>query len=387
MDKKTLYFYNIKDFKFLKNIPIIEDKEIISVSQLLYITEFTEEIFERFKDKVIDLSVLATLNSPQLAMEKFIPLISHGPVFISDIKNDELLEDELRFCFDDFQIIGINGKTNNKQKNKVKKITDLNIHDLDIFKKLFRGNLYGHAKFKDTFEKQIDTFRIFNKLKEHKILSLFLLGESGVGKTEVARAIHRSLGGKKTIAQINFGNYSDYTSLNSLIGSSRGYIGSDDGEIFMRVRECDTGVILIDEFEKGNPTVYNFFLSALETGMLTNSQGKDIDVNGYIIIFTSNISKEDFKSKISPELRSRFDYKCRFSLLYDDDKFQYTNFRLNNIISNFEKEFNEKLPFDVRDEIIYGINFSQFKNMRDLNKEVKSKFIDYLETLTDFEYN
>lgn len=186
---------------------------------------------------------------------------------------------------------------------------------------------------------------------------------------------------------MNFGNYSDNTSLNSLIGSSRGYIGSDDGEIFIRVRESDTGIILIDEFEKGNPTVFNFFLSALETGILTNSLGKDIDINGYIIVFTSNISKEDFKTKISPELRSRFDYKCRFSLLYDDDKFKYTNFRIDNIVKNFENEFKEKLPLDVKDEIFRNIYIPQFKNMRDLNKEVKSKFIDYLETLSDFEYN
>lgn len=387
MDNKTLHFYNISEFKFLSSHPIIGDKVIISISQLINITEFTEEIILEYHNKIIDISILATYTSPQRIMEQFIPLINSGFTFISDIRHDEIFEDELRFCFDEFQIIGTKGKTNNKQQKNVRKITDLSIRELNIFKRKFRDNLYGHAKFKDTFEKHIDTFRIFNRLKEHKILSLFLLGESGVGKTEVARAIHRSLGGKKTIAKVNFGNYSDYTSLNSLIGSSRGYIGSDDGEIFMRVRDCDTGVILIDEFEKGNPKVYNFFLSALETGILTNSQGKDIDVSGYIIVFTSNISKEDFKSKIAPELRSRFDYKCRFSLLFDDDKKQYTNFRLNNIISNFEMEFNEKLPADVKHEIIYGINFAQFKNMRDLNKEVKSRFVDYLDTLSDFEYN
>src|SRR5690606_18392261 len=151
--------------------------------------------------------------------------------------------------------------------------------------------------------------------------------------------------------------------------------------------DSDTGVILIDEFEKGNPTVYNFFLSALETGIMTNSQGDDINIDGFIIIFTSNISKEDFKEKISPELRSRFDYKCRFSLLHDSDKEKYTNFRLNNIINSFESEFSYKLPLHVRYELLSCLSFGKFSNMRDLNKEIKSRFIDYLETLNDFEYN
>lgn len=75
------------------------------------------------------------------------------------------------------------------------------------------------------------------------------MGESGVGKTEVARTIYNCLGGKKKLAKVNFGNYSSEFSLSSLIGSARGYIGSEDGEIFIRVRDTDIGIILIDEFE------------------------------------------------------------------------------------------------------------------------------------------
>ncbi|EDO25758.1 predicted protein, partial [Nematostella vectensis] len=119
--------------------------------------------------------------------------------------------------------------------------------------------------------------------------SLFLMGDSGVGKTEVARAIHKSLGGKKKIAKINFGNYSSDNSLNSLIGSPRGYIGSDEGEIFIRVKESDTGLILIDEFEKSNSMLFNYFLDVLESGKMVSSIAEEIDLNGFIIIFTSNI--------------------------------------------------------------------------------------------------
>ena len=80
----------------------------------------------------------------------------------------------------------------------------------------------------------VESFRVFNKLGEHKILSLFLMGDSGVGKTEVARSIHKALGSKSKLAKVNFGNYSSHDALNSLIGSPLGYIGSDGGELVKR---------------------------------------------------------------------------------------------------------------------------------------------------------
>ena len=68
-----------------------------------------------------------------------------------------------------------------------------------------------------------------------------------------------------------------------------------------RVLESDVGVILIDEFEKASTAVFNYFLDVLENGKITNTRAEEYDVSGFIIIFTSNISKESFESKISPE--------------------------------------------------------------------------------------
>ena len=190
-----------------------------------------------------------------------------------------------------------------------------------------------HELFKEEFIELVNSFRVFNKLGEHKILSLFLMGDSGVGKTEVARAIHKALGSQTKIAKINFGNYSSHDALNSLIGSPLGYIGSDGGELLKRVNESDIGLILIDEFEKADNAVFNYFLDVLENGKIVNSQAEEYDVNGYIIVFTSNITKENFKKRISPELRSRFDYKGVFNLLTDEDKRKFVHFRVNQIIS------------------------------------------------------
>lgn len=264
--------------------------------------------------------------------------------------------------------------------NSVKKITDLDDSELESFFENFDARLYGHERFKEEFKELVNSFRVFNKLGEHKILSLFLMGDSGVGKTEVARSIHRALGSKAKLAKINFGNYSSHDALNSLIGSPLGYIGSDGGELLKRVHESDVGLILIDEFEKADNAVFNYFLDVLENGKIVNSQAEEYDVSGYIIVFTSNITKENFKSKISPELRSRFDYKGMFNLLTDEDKKKFVHFRVNQIISKYREFVSADIPDKLHDNVVAEIDVSRYKNMRDLNKKIKDTFVSLIKT-------
>ena len=266
------------------------------------------------------------------------------------------------------------------KSSSVKKITDLDDAELDLFFSNFDARLYGHGRFKEEFKELVTSFRVFNKLGEHKILSLFLMGDSGIGKTEVARTIHKALGSQAKLAKINFGNYSSHDALNSLIGSPLGYIGSDGGELLKRVNESDIGLILIDEFEKADNAVFNYFLDVLENGKIVNSQADEYDVNGYIIVFTSNITKENFKSKISPELRSRFDYKGVFNLLTDEDKKKFVHFRVNQIITKYREFVSADIPDRLHDVIVSEINVSQFKNMRDLNKKIKDTFVAHIKS-------
>lgn len=254
----------------------------------------------------------------------------------------------------------------------------INNTELESFLEAFDSRLYGHERFKEEFKALVTSFRVFNKLGEHKILSLFLMGDSGVGKTEVARTIHKALGSHTKLAKINFGNYSSHDALNSLIGSPLGYIGSDGGELLKRVQESDVGLILIDEFEKADNAVFNYFLDVLENGKIVNSQADEYDVNGYIIVFTSNISKENFKKKISPELRSRFDYKGMFNLLTDEDKRKFVHFRVNQIISKYREFVSHDLPEKLHDNVVARIDVSNYKNMRDLNKKIKDTFVELI---------
>lgn len=95
-----------------------------------------------------------------------------------------------------------------------------------------------------------------------------------------------------------------------------------------------------------------------------------------VIVFTSNISKEDFKKKISPELRSRFDYKGMFNLLTEEDKLKFVHFRVNQIVDKYKEFVSTDLPERIHGEVVGAIDVTQFKNMRDLNKKIKDTFVE-----------
>lgn len=378
INKEELYLYNLSKYKELKSYYSEQEKKILSITEFIQNESLIEELIGY--EFVIDITALTNIN--QFTTERIINMFDDSFTFIANIKHKSFFEEELRFCFDRFvtfdEYIEDEDDSDTVKKHstkKHKKIIDIEQDHLDLFFEKIDQSLYGHQKFKDDFKKLIENFRVFNKLGEHLILSLFLMGDSGVGKTEVARAIHKALGGETKMAKINFGNYSSDNSLNSLIGSPRGYIGSEDGEIFIRVAESDTGIILIDEFEKSNSTLFNYFLDVLENGKMISSLAHEIDLNGFIIIFTSNVSKENFKKVISPELRSRFDYKGFFSILKSEDKTKYVEFRVNSIIRKFNKNVANVLDDSFKLKVLRQINVSKFKNMRDLNKSIKQVFV------------
>ena len=382
---KQLLFYNKSQFFNFKKEQISAGHELLSMSQFLSSLKIEE--LDDAAEYYVDLSSLAgfikTNDTQMLHFEQLFNTFGDNVTFICDKIYENDIRYTLRYVFDDFADIEIeadeisteqNDSTPEKS-NQVKKIIDLNEAELKAFFSAFDSRLYGHERFKEEFKEIVESFRVFNRLGEHKILSLFLMGDSGVGKTEVARSIHKALGSKSKLAKINFGNYSSHDALNSLIGSPLGYIGSDGGELVKRMNESDIGLILIDEFEKADNAVFNYFLDVLENGKIVNSQAEEYDVNGYIIVFTSNINKDDFKKKISPELRSRFDYKGMFNLLTDDDKIKFVHFRVNQIVDKYKELVSANLPNKLHDEIVGSIDVTQYKNMRDLNKKIKDTFV------------
>ncbi len=381
----TLFFYTKSQFFNFKSVQTAAGFEFLSMSKLLSSQKIDglDEDQQYYVDISSMVGFVKANDSQLLNFEQLFGSFGENITFICDKSYEKDIRYIFRYVFDDFSDVEaesdempVESEENAEVKSPaVKKITDLDDSEVEKFFANFDARLYGHERFKEEFRELVTSFRVFNKLGEHKILSLFLMGDSGVGKTEVARAIHRALGSQAKLAKINFGNYSSHDALNSLIGSPLGYIGSDGGELLKRVHESDVGLILIDEFEKADNAVFNYFLDVLENGKIVNSQADEYDVNGYIIVFTSNITKENFKKKISPELRSRFDYKGIFNLLTDEDKKKFVHFRVNQIISKYKEFVSSDIPDRLHDDVVSEIDVSQYKNMRDLNKKIKDTFV------------
>lgn len=385
-----LFFYTKNQFFNFKSDQTTAGFEFLSMSQLLSSQKINNlDVYQQYYIDISSMVGFVKANDSQLFnFEQLFNSFGENISFICDKAYEKDIKYIFRYIFDEFSDIETESDeiTDEVQEipatksSSVKKITDLDDAELDLFFSNFDARLYGHERFKEEFKELVTSFRVFNKLGEHKILSLFLMGDSGVGKTEVARTIHKALGSQAKLAKINFGNYSSHDALNSLIGSPLGYIGSDGGELLKRVNESDVGLILIDEFEKADNAVFNYFLDVLENGKIVNSQADEYDVNGYIIVFTSNITKENFKSKISPELRSRFDYKGVFNLLTDEDKKKFVHFRVNQIITKYREFVSADIPDRLHEVIVSEINVSQFKNMRDLNKKIKDTFVAHIKS-------
>lgn len=153
------------------------------------------------------------------------------------------------------------------------------------------------------------------KDENRPIGSFMFLGPTGVGKTEVARALAESLfDSEHQIIRIDMSEYMEQHSVSRLIGSPPGYVGYDEGgQLTEAVRRKPYAIVLFDEIEKAHPEVFNILLQILDDGRLTDNQGRTIDFKNTIIIMTSNIGSEyllshsdDAKDQVSKLIKTKF---------------------------------------------------------------------------------
>ena len=174
------------------------------------------------------------------------------------------------------------------------------------------------------------------------------------------------------------------TSTHTHIGSPRGYIGSEEGELTLKIEASESGVVLIDEFEKANPAVWSFFLDLLESGHFTDSQGAVHDLDGYAIVFTSNAPKEEVREKFPPELLSRFSLKARFAPLSTEDKQAFVRRYIENVATKYQRTRNTlPHPDDVVNAALEEIDVSKEENIRVLKNEARKWFADYINECAD----
>ena len=160
-----------------------------------------------------------------------------------------------------------------------------------------------------------------------------------------------------------------------MIGSPLGYIGSEEGgELINKIRESKSKVILIDEFEKASSSVFNFFYELLDDGKFTDRHGVEHYLDGYIIVFTSNMSKERFVDLIPDPLKSRFDMVYRFMELSLDEKRQFINNIAKELIQNIYR--NNSVLIDINN-ITNTLNLlTEHTNLRIIKRKVEDVVIE-----------
>jgi ATP-dependent Clp protease ATP-binding subunit ClpB len=167
--------------------------------------------------------------------------------------------------------------------------------------------------------------------------SFMFLGPTGVGKTELARALAEFLfDDEKAMVRIDMGEYMEKYSVSRLIGAPPGYVGYDEGgQLTEAVRRRPYSVVLLDEVEKAHPDVFNVLLQVLDDGRLTDGQGRTVDFTNVVLIMTSNLPGDpmDF---FRPEFINRIDEIVRFRSLTPEDLGAIVEIQLEALVKRLE---------------------------------------------------
>lgn len=387
---KRRFIYKYNNAKDLDEIVKYADKNNIPIATFSQANQDRREEFDKFnkneKLALLDLTSMsfAIHDNKNIiyAFEQFIGFFKNISIISHTPQVDDLLEFFPLFFDGAKPICDLIPELQNMGQDETKeasitKITNLSQAEYTKFIDDFSHNLIGHAYFKERLKHLLNNFILLNKAKEQKVLSIFLFGASGIGKTEVARLIANGLQKDSYLAKINFQNYSSQDALNSLIGSPAGYVGCNNGELSEKIQKSRVAILLCDEFEKTTRPVFSFFLELLEEGRFTDSMAREYDMDGYIIVFTSNIPNEnEYKKAIPPELQTRFDLVCEFEKPTSLDKRNFLEFLFEKAQNKYKEQFSNITITDEDKERLFDFNYSELSSLRDIKRVFNNRLMD-----------
>ena len=176
---------------------------------------------------------------------------------------------------------------------------------------------------------------------EHRPLGSFLfLGTTGVGKTELAKALSEFLfNDESMMTRIDMSEYQESHTVSRLIGAPPGYVGYDEGgQLTEAVRRKPYSVILLDEIEKAHPDVFNILLQVLDDGRLTDNKGRTVDFKNTLLIMTSNLKEEELRMRMRPEFINRIDEIVNFHALTREDIRQIVRIQMGLLSKKLSEE-------------------------------------------------
>ena len=195
----------------------------------------------------------------------------------------------------------------------------------------------------EALQKTSDVIRI-SKLglsnAKKPIGSFLFLGNTGVGKTELAKSLSEVLfDDEQSLVRIDMSELMEQHAVSKLIGAPPGYVGYEEGGYLTeKIRRRPYSVILLDEIEKSHPSVLNILLQLLDDGRLTDSKGRTVNFTNTIIIMTSNLDSSELDSFLRPELRNRIDEIINFNNLDKNVIEKIVDQHLQRMVSNVKQQ-------------------------------------------------
>jgi len=238
--------------------------------------------------------------------------------------------------------------------------------------------------------------------------SFMFLGPTGVGKTELAKALAEAMfGSEDNMIRVDMSEYMEKYSTSRLIGSAPGYVGYDEGgQLTEKVRQKPYSVVLFDEVEKAHPDVFNILLQVLDDGFLTDSKGRRVDFRNTILIMTSNLGatllrdektvgfgaedkagdykamadtiKQQLKQSFRPEFLNRIDETVIFHSLNKKELHQIVKLMTKNIINRITNQGIAVKITPAAIDVIAGAGFDPEYGARPIRRALQTKLEDKL---------
>lgn len=225
----------------------------------------------------------------------------------------------------------------------VRKLQEEESQRLKDMEKTIHERVIGQDEAVKAVSRAIKRGRIGLKSPNRPIGSFLFLGPTGVGKTELSKALSQVLfGDEKSMIRIDMSEFMEKHSVSKLIGSPPGYVGYEEGgQISEKIRRKPYSVILFDEIEKAHPDIFNILLQVLDDGHITDSQGKRVDFKNTVIIMTSNVGARS----ITENKKLGFATTEDKSKKYDDMK--------KGVMEQVKKTFKPEFLNRIEDIIVF----------------------------------
>ncbi|WP_102349357.1 ATP-dependent protease ATP-binding subunit ClpC [Bacillus sp. Marseille-P3661] len=289
----------------------------------------------------------------------------------------------------------------------VSKLAQAETDRLLNMEEILHGRVIGQDEAVKAVAKAIRRARAGLKDPKRPIGSFIFLGPTGVGKTELARALAESMfGDEDALIRIDMSEYMEKHATSRLVGSPPGYVGHEEGgQLTEKVRRKPYSVILLDEIEKAHPEVFNILLQVLEDGRLTDSKGRTVDFRNTIVIMTSNVGAselkrnkyvgfnvqegqeyKDMKSKVMdslkkafrPEFLNRIDEIIVFHSLERQHINEIVTLMANELIKRLKEQDIEFVISDIAKEKISDEGFDPEYGARPLRRALQKHVEDRL---------